>query len=40
MSRGVRWFKQMSITWENEPYFELTIVTLDVLPGLADPRLR
>jgi hypothetical protein len=40
LSKGVRWFKQMSITWENEPYFELTIVTLDVLPGLADPRLR
>ena len=40
VSKGVRWFKQLSITWENEPYFELTIATLDVLPGLADPRLR
>jgi hypothetical protein len=40
VSKGVRWFKQLSITWEKEPYFELTIVTLDVLPGLADPRLR
>jgi hypothetical protein len=39
-SRGVRWFKQLSITWENEPYFELTILSLEVLPGLVDPRLR
>ncbi len=40
VSKGIRWFKQLAITWENEPYFELTIVTLNVLPGLADPRLR
>jgi hypothetical protein len=40
VSKGVRWFKQLSLTWENEPYFDLTITTLDVLPGLADPRLR
>ena len=40
VSRGVRWFKQLTITWESEPYFELTISTFDVLPGLADPRLR
>jgi hypothetical protein len=40
VSRGVRWFKQLAITWENEPYFELTIATLDVQPGLVDPRLR
>ena len=29
-----------TITREDGPYFELTILTLDVLPGLADPRLR
>jgi hypothetical protein len=40
VSKGVRWFKQLSLTWENEPYFDLTITTFDVLPGLADPRLR
>ncbi|HYN10417.1 MAG TPA: hypothetical protein VES67_23720 [Vicinamibacterales bacterium] len=40
VSRGIRWFKNLTITWENEPYFELTILTLDVLPGLTDPRLR
>jgi hypothetical protein len=39
-SKGIRWFRQLAITWENEPYFELTISTLDVLPGLVDPRLR
>jgi hypothetical protein len=40
VSRGVRWFKQLTITWENEPYFDLTISTLNVSPGLVDPRLR
>jgi len=40
VSRGIRWFKQMSLTWESEPYFDLTISTLNVSPGLVDPRLR
>ena len=39
-SRGIRWFRNLTITREDGPYFELTILTLDVLPGLADPRLR
>ena len=40
VSRGVHWFKQLAITWENEPYLDLTISTLNVSPGLVDPRLR
>jgi hypothetical protein len=40
VSRGVHWFKQLAMTWENEPYFEMTISTLSVSPGLVDPRLR
>jgi hypothetical protein len=40
VSRGIRWFKTLAITWESEPYFELTISSLNVLPGLVDARLR
>lgn len=39
-SKGVRWFRTMTITWEQEPYFALTITSLNVIPGLVDPRLR
>ena len=33
VSRGIRWFRNLTITRENGPYFELTITTLERAAG-------
>jgi hypothetical protein len=36
---GVRWFREMRLTMNGAPYFDLTLLSLRVLPRVDDPRL-
>jgi len=35
---GLRWPRELSITWDGRPYFDLTVSNLRVLPRLEDAR--
>jgi hypothetical protein len=39
-SNGVRWFRKIVIDRDRQPYFELELTSLQVLPRLTDPLLR
>lgn len=39
-SNGVHWFRRMVITRDGQPYYEMELSTLQVLPRLTDPLLR
>ena len=39
-STGVRWFRRMVITRDGQPYFEMELSALQVLPRLREPLLR
>jgi hypothetical protein len=36
---GIRWFREMKLTMDGEPYFDLTLRSLSVMPRVDDPRL-
>jgi len=36
---GIRWFREMKLTMDGEPYFDLTLRALRVMPRVDDPRL-
>jgi hypothetical protein len=38
-SAGVRWFREMKMTMDGEPYFDLTVRSLRVMRRIDDPRL-
>lgn len=39
-ANGVRWFRRMVIARDGQPYFEMELSALQVLPRLSDPLLR